>query len=95
MSNEISFCETCVGGKHHKSQMPTSSGTRSEELLGLVHSDVCGKISTKSIGGAEYFLTHVVVWPFPKESCKNASDCSVHFRGFSVWKDCHCLIPRA
>ena len=59
LSNEISFCETCVGGKHHKSQMPTSSGTRSEELLGLVHSDVCGKISTKFIGGAEYFLTFI------------------------------------
>jgi len=39
--------------------MPTSSGTRSKELLGLVHSDVCGKISTKSIGGAEYFLTFI------------------------------------
>ena len=46
-------------GKHHKSPMPTSSGTRSKELLGLVHSDVCGKISTESIGGAEYFLTFI------------------------------------
>jgi len=55
VSNEISFCETCVGGKNHKSQMPTSSGTCSEELLGLVHSDVCGKISTKSIGGADLY----------------------------------------
>ena len=59
VSNEICFCETCAGGKHHKRQMPTSSGTRSEELFGLVHSDVCGKISTKSIGGAEYFLTFI------------------------------------
>ena len=58
-SEEISFCETYIGGKHHKSPMPSSSGNRLKELLGLVHSDICGKISTKSIGGAEYFLTFI------------------------------------
>ena len=37
---------TYVGGKHHKSPFPTSGGTCSNELLGLVHSDVCDKINT-------------------------------------------------
>jgi len=27
-SKEVSFCETCIGGKHHKSPVPTSTGTR-------------------------------------------------------------------
>ena len=34
-----------------------SSSTEATELLELIHSDVCGKISEKSIGGAQYFLT--------------------------------------
>ena len=31
----------------------------SEEVLGLVHTDVCGKMSTQSLSGAEYFLTFI------------------------------------
>ena len=49
-ANKIGFCETCVGGKHHCS--PCTSQTTE-----LVHSDVCGNIQEKSLGGAEYFLT--------------------------------------
>ena len=35
-----------------------------------VHSDVCGKLNTKSLGGAEYFLTFIddstrYVWVYP------------------------------
>ena len=55
-SRSIGFCETCVGGKHHRTPF-NSSKTQSTELLELVHSDVCGKISEKSLGGAQYFLT--------------------------------------
>ena len=29
------------------------------EVLDLVHSDVCGKMNEKSLGGAEYFLTFI------------------------------------
>ena len=28
-------------------------------MLGTIHSDVCGKIETKSLGGAEYFVTFI------------------------------------
>lgn len=55
-SKDIAFCETCISGKHHRAPF-NSSKTHSTELLELVHSDVCGKISEKSIGGAQYFLT--------------------------------------
>ena len=55
-SKGIGFCETCIGGKHHRTPFD-SSKTHSTELLELVHSDVCGKISEKSLGGAQYFLT--------------------------------------
>lgn len=58
-SKNISFCQACVNGKLHKSSFPTSGGQRAREPLGLVHSDVCGKISTSSLGGSVYFLTFI------------------------------------
>ena len=57
MTKDISVCEPCAEGKHHREKFPTSGGKRSNLLLGLVHSDVCGKMSTQSLGGCEYFLT--------------------------------------
>ena len=59
MTKEINFCESCVEGKHHRRHFPTIGGKRSVEPLDLVHSDVCGKISTESLSGAEYFLTFI------------------------------------
>ena len=84
-SKEIGFCETCIGGKHHRSHFPSNGGTCSKEILGLVHSDVCGKINAKSIGGAEYFLTFIddrtrYVWVYPM---KHKSEV---FDRFLEWK---------
>ena len=59
MSGDISVCKPCVEGKLHRSKFPTDGGKRSKEVLGLVHSDVCGKISTKSLSGCEYFVTFI------------------------------------
>ena len=56
VTNSIGFCKTCTGGKLHHSRFETSE-SQTKELLELVHSDVCGKMREKSIGGAEYFLT--------------------------------------
>ena len=58
-SRQIGFCEPCVDGKHHRSSFPKGGGNRSNDLLGIVHSDVCGRIETKSLGGAEYFVTFI------------------------------------
>ena len=58
-AKEMKFCEACVDGKHHRCRFPTSGRSRSKEPLGLVHSDVCRKMSTKSLSGAEYFLTFI------------------------------------
>ena len=68
-SKAIGFCETCVGSKQQRSQFSISS-TRCKEPVGLVHSDVCGKMSATSLGGAEYFLTFIddntrYVWVYP------------------------------
>lgn len=55
-SGEIGVCEACIGGKQCKNSFK-SSKTVTSMPLELVHSDVCGKMGHKSIGGAEYFLT--------------------------------------
>ena len=47
VSTDLEFCETCVGGKHHRSPFQIGTSARPEEPLGLVHSDVtdvCGKL---------------------------------------------------
>lgn len=66
----LEFCDACTQGKLHHCSFPTSGATRASELLGLVHSDLCEKINTKSCGGAEYFLTSTddntrYVWVYP------------------------------
>ena len=58
-SEGLDFCESCTKAKHHRSSFPGCGGTRAEETLGLVHTDVCGKLDTKSLGGAQYFVTFI------------------------------------
>lgn len=51
-------CEVCQKGKIH--QLPYESSTRGEkDILGLIHSDICGPFSTASLGGAKYFITFI------------------------------------
>ncbi|KAL2092442.1 hypothetical protein ACEWY4_012240 [Coilia grayii] len=56
---DTDFCESCAEGKHHRGKFPSDGRKRANEPLGLVHSDVCGKINVKSLSGAEYFLTFI------------------------------------
>ena len=84
-SNDISFCESCVKGKYQRSQFPTSSEKKKSKLLELIHNDVCGKLSSKSLGGAEYFVTCIddktrYVWVYV---INRKSDV---FKRFCEWK---------
>ena len=56
---ESDFCESCVEGKSHRLPFQQSTGKRMDSPLELIHSDVCGKIGTKSLGGGEYFVTFI------------------------------------
>ena len=49
-------CESCLMEKMTKSPFP-GHGERAKELLALVHSDVCGPMSTQARGGYSYFIT--------------------------------------
>jgi len=48
-------CDGCVLGKQHRKPFPQVSSFRAEKVLDLVHADLCGQITPKSIGGASYF----------------------------------------
>ena len=83
-TNEVGFCETCIGGKHHRTPFPHST-TQATELLELVHSDVCGKMQEKSLGGSEYFLTFTddksrYTWVYVLKTKDQVFDC------FLEWK---------
>ena len=52
-------CDTCALKKQHKKEFPNHQEKRQAELLELVHTDVCGPMQTRSLGGAWYFLIFV------------------------------------
>lgn len=61
-SMDISFeddgsyaCNDCIVGKQHRLPFPISA-SRSLEPAALVHTDVCGPMQEKSIGGSRYFI---------------------------------------
>eukprot|EP00253_Pinus_taeda_P002283 PITA_02283 len=60
-SYDIFFIKEKVGcalGKYAKATFPRSKN-RANNVLGLIHSDICGPMSTKALSGVEYFLTFI------------------------------------
>ena len=58
LSDQVGFCEACINGKQKRSPFEARN-SRSTEPLALVHGDVCSKMNSTSLGGAEYFLTFI------------------------------------
>ena len=54
----MEVCESCLDGKMTKRPFP-AKGNRTNALLELVHTDVCGPINIRSRGGYEYFITFI------------------------------------
>lgn len=52
------ICEFCQEGKQSRLPFP-KEGSRAKKVLELIHSDICGPLEVKSVGGARYFLTFV------------------------------------
>ena len=49
-------CEFCLLGKMTKTPF-TGQSERANDILGLIHSDVCGPLSSTARGGFQYFIT--------------------------------------
>ena len=64
------ICEDCCMGKNHRTPFPNHGKGKPREILELISSDVCGKITPASKGGAEYFVTFIdhatrYCWVYP------------------------------
>jgi transposase InsO family protein len=55
----MDFCEDCVKAKMHRTPAPKESMHRASNPGDLIHSDVCGPMSTESLGGSKYFISFV------------------------------------
>jgi transposase InsO family protein len=82
-----SVCEACIQGKLHKTKFACTQRKRATKPLELVHSDVCGRMRNKSLGGAEYFLSFIddkthFTWVY---CLKRKSEV---FQKFREWKVC-------
>jgi hypothetical protein len=53
--NTLDVYSSCLLGKMHK--LPFRKGKFVTGLLGLIHSELCGPMSTQDCGGYEYFVT--------------------------------------
>jgi len=49
-------CEACLLGKMTRAPF-SGKGTRASEVLGLIHTDVCGPLNITARGGYHYFIT--------------------------------------
>ena len=58
-SAKLEMCEHCLAGKQNRVSFKSYPPSRKTELLELVHSDLCGLMKTKTLGGALYFVTFI------------------------------------
>ena len=81
-TNEIG-CEICAKCKIHALPFKRSE-TRETQVLGLIHSDICGPMNTESLGGAKYFVTFIDDYSRYTETTmlRNRSDALQAFKNF-------------
>lgn len=53
------ICEGCIMGKQHRDAFPVGVTVRAQAPLEIIHSDLCGKMQSPSIHGANYFLSFI------------------------------------
>ena len=59
ISGDVDHCKGCIKGKSVRGPFPEKEEISSDNVLDLVHTDVCGPFSTNSAGGAKYFVTFI------------------------------------
>jgi len=55
-NKEADRCITCIKGKQCRQPFP-EGGSRAEEVLDLIHSDLCGPLETESIGASRFYIS--------------------------------------
>jgi transposase InsO family protein len=52
-------CASCILNKHHQDNFEKCASWHASTPLQLVHSDLCGPLSSHSFSGCNYFLTSI------------------------------------
>ncbi|GJR68618.1 putative RNA-directed DNA polymerase [Tanacetum coccineum] len=83
-------CSYCLAGKQPRLAFKSRSPFRMENTLDQVHSDVCGPIKTKTLGGCSYFVTFIddhsrKVWVYTLKTKDQVLD---------MFKQFHALVER-
>lgn len=80
-------CAGCLISKHSKNSFKSYLPMRSNDLLEVVHSDVCGPFEVPSLGGNKYFVSFVdefsrMMWLF---FIKTKGEVFQFFKGSKLW----------
>ena len=81
------MCRECALGKYTKTIF-SSSDSRSEGVLELIHSNLCGPISSTSLIGFQYYITFID--DFSRKTCiyfprsKNSEEVLLRFQEFKA-----------
>ncbi|KAL6533177.1 hypothetical protein OROMI_027289 [Orobanche minor] len=86
-------CSHCLAGKQTRVTFKGHTPSRKENVLDLIHSDVCGPMKTRTIGGCRYFVTFIddhsrKVWAYTLKSKDQVLDVFKEF-----WTSSSNLIP--
>ncbi len=55
----LSIFPSCIKGKQHPIEFPKEGASKAQDILELVHSDVCGPLRTTAFSGCTYFVTFI------------------------------------
>lgn len=58
-NSSYSPCVACIEGQQARLPFPKKSYSRAKDVIELVHSDLCGPMSSTSFSGCKYFLTFI------------------------------------
>jgi hypothetical protein len=59
LKNQNVAFDGCALGKMHIDKFPSNPDRKKRDVLDLVHTDVCGPMQTRSLGGAFYFMLFI------------------------------------
>jgi hypothetical protein len=57
--NFLSMFLACIKGKQHRIKFPKEWASKAQDILELVHNDVCGLLRTPIFSRCTYFITFI------------------------------------
>lgn len=81
----LKTCVHCFHGKQNRISFRRNIASRKSHVLDLIHSDVCGPLKVRTLGGALYFVTFIddhsrKVWAYTLKTKDQVLDVFKHFQ---------------